>query len=90
MTTVRTQALFLMNNAFALEAANRLANRPDVARLVQRKERLDRITQVLFARTATQSEIQLANSFLGENPNPKEWTQLIQAFLLSNEFAFVD
>jgi mono/diheme cytochrome c family protein len=89
-TTVAPQALFLMNNVFAFEAAKRLTLRPDVVSLPTPAERVTRIYRHLFSRAPTATELQAATDYLGGQPTADQWTRYAHALLLTNEFVFVD
>jgi hypothetical protein len=83
-TLVPQQALFLMNSPFALQAAQRLAERGQTTKKAD--ERIRQMIQICYGRDADAEEIALARAFIGE----KDWQRYAQALLLSNEFVFVD
>ena len=89
-TTVPQQALFLMNNPFALDCARRLAQRSDVAGVEERRGRVDRLYRLLFGRVSTAAERTLAREYLGQGGDATAWERYAQALLLTNEFLFVD
>src|SRR5262249_13993139 len=88
-TTVPQQALFLMNNPFALDCARQLLQRPDVAVLQEVPAKVERIYRLLFGRPPSSEELQLAREFLG-SAAPETWERYAQALLLTNEFLFAD
>ena len=89
-TTVSPQALYLMNGPLAPACAERLIMRLDAANLASTTQRVERIYQILFARSPEPAEMRLANKFLGERPALPAWKQFAQALLMTNEFVFVD
>jgi hypothetical protein len=102
LTTVPQQALFLMNNPFAVEQAKALAARADVASLTRSEDRIERLYQLLFGRAADRDEAALGVKYVEEagkraatkpvfGPTPlTAWEQYAQVLMLSNEFYFVD
>jgi mono/diheme cytochrome c family protein len=92
-TTVPQQALFLMNSPFVIEQAKAFAARPDVAKLTEPEERIDRMHRLAYGRPAEAEEIALAKKFLAAAKATDQltpWEQYAQVLLLANEFAFVD
>jgi hypothetical protein len=89
-TTVPQQALFLMNNPFALDCARQLLHRSDVAALNEVRDKVDRVYQLLFGRPPADEELQVAREFLGNAAQPATWERYAQALLLTNEFLFAD
>jgi hypothetical protein len=89
-TTVPAQALYLMNGAFAQEAAARLWQRRDVASLADLAARIARLHQIVYGRDPSPAELELAGEFLGENPSAEQRARYAHALLLANEFHFVD
>jgi hypothetical protein len=53
-------------------------------------KKTDQIYQTILQRPPDPSERKLAAEFLGPTPGAIEFERLIQALLMSNEFAFVD
>ena len=45
---------------------------------------------LLYGRSATDNQVQLAREFLGNAPGDEAWTQYVHVLLGSNEFLFVD
>ncbi len=97
-TTVPQQALFLMNNPFLKEQAQRLATRAEVAACATTPARVDAVHQLLFGRPARDDERALAERFLAADSTAtgdhtsylSRWEEYVQVLLLSNEFVFVD
>jgi hypothetical protein len=90
VTTVPPQALYLMNHPFVLEAATRLIQRTDVSSLSDARDRIERLYWIVLGRPPTASDIELADEFLGREPDDLAWSLLAHALLLTNEMAFVD
>jgi hypothetical protein len=88
-TTIPQQALYLMNNAFALECARSLARRPDVAALPDVSGRVTRLYRLCYGRPPSAEEVALAKEYLGDGSGPA-WERYAQALLAANEFVFVD
>ena len=63
-TTVPPQALYLLNNAFVVEAAKQLAGRPEVRAAAGDEERVRQLFALVFQRPVTDEEVQLAKDFL--------------------------
>jgi hypothetical protein len=89
-TTVPPQALYLMNHPFVLEAATRLMQRADVSSLTDPRDRIERLYQIILGRPPTERDFELAQDFLGPEPDDPAWSLLAHALLLTNEMAFVD
>jgi hypothetical protein len=99
-STVAPQALFLMNSPLVVDAARRLANRPEVAGAKGPEGRVQALYRLAYGREATKEEVRLGKEFveaLGREPQgPAEsaplgaWETYAQGLLLANEFLFVD
>ncbi len=89
-TTVSPQALFLMNGPLVATVVQLIAQRGDVTGEPDVSSRVKRLTRILFSREPNDAEERLAVEFLGLQPSPAAWQQLVQALLLTNEFVFVD
>ncbi len=85
-TTVPQQALYLMNNPFVAEQAEKIATQ--VAGMSAEKT-IEHLYQLLFQRQPTQSEIELGVQFLAAAGNAQV-TRYCQLLLLTNELMFVD
>ncbi len=89
-TTVAAQSLFLMNGPWTQRAALKLLERPEIQVQSDSGPKLDQIYRTVLARSPTSDELELSLQFLGNEPTQTDWTELVQALLMSNEFAFVD
>ena len=93
ITTVAPQALYLMNSPFAIQTAQKLMIRPEIAAEREFGPRIQRLYELLFSRLPTPQELQSAEEFFGDKTareDPANWARYAQALLLTNEFAFVD
>ena len=99
LTTVPTQALYLMNNEFVHEQAAGLVKRSSANG--DEQTRIDGLWQLVLGRDADQEEAADASQFLadyrkalGDMPaEPAEqaaWSALARTVLTRNEFLFVD
>lgn len=91
-TTVPLQQLFVLNSEFIVRNARALANK-----LSQQPgtdaERIARAFPLLYARPASDREIQLGLAFLAaaeDQTGLKPWEQYAQVLLSANEFLYVD
>jgi len=95
-TTIPQQSLYLMNSPFAIEQAQSLVNRAEVAALADPEPRIIALYRATLAREPTSDELALAQRFLaaasadpaGAQLSP--WDQLAHSLLMTNEFAYVD
>ena len=88
VTTVPTQALFLLNSDFVITQAGALAERLTSS---GEEVRIDHAFRLLFARPATSAERIRTQSFLrdcmkNEGSELQAWTTVCQALLASAEF----
>ena len=99
LTTVPTQALYLMNNEFVHEQAEGLVKR--LSADVDERARIDRLWQLTLGRSASEEEAAEASQFLldyrkalGDMPaeavEQAAWSGLARTVLTRNEFLFVD
>lgn len=94
ITTVATQALFLLNAPFVKQQASALAGRLSKDEPHDERARINRLYLVTTSRPAAADEIETARSFLNQcteemNGNRSAaWTQLCHAVLGSNGFLF--
>jgi hypothetical protein len=93
VSTVAPQALFLLNNDFALAQSKHLAQR--LLREVPHDEtaRIQRAYQMLYSRPATAEEIEIAQQLLGQadqRDSLAAWADLAHVLLCSNEFVYLD
>ena len=94
-TTVPQQALFLMNNPFAIEQARRFSERADVLAHADAAERIARMYTLAFARQPLPEETSLGLRFIEAAPQTETeklspWARYAQTLLLTNEFMFLD
>ncbi|MGN6135689.1 MAG: DUF1553 domain-containing protein, partial [Aureliella sp.] len=86
-TTTAQQALFLMNNALALETARRLTARlSQGSSTASDEQRLEQLWLLTLGRPPEVEEVKLARGFIAEH----SWERFIQALLSTNEFAYLD
>jgi hypothetical protein len=94
ITTVPTQALFLLNSKFVTTQAGAMAER--VLQADDERARIDLAFQLAFARSATNEEQTRTIAFLAEcNTDGKAarlqaWTTFCQALLASAEFRYLN
>jgi len=94
ITTVPTQALFLLNSKFVTTQAGAMAER--VLQAGDERARIDLAFQLAFARSATNEEQARTIAFLAEcNTDGKvaqlqAWTTFCQALLASAEFRYLN
>ena len=93
-STVAPQALFLLNNAFAINTAETLARRTlAIAPDDPPRARIDGLYRRLFARPPTAAELELGlDSTRPRTGETREsiWTEYCQMLLCTNEFMYVD
>jgi hypothetical protein len=93
VSTVAPQALFLLNNGFALAQARHLADR--LARDVPHDDaaRIRHAYRLLFARSAREEEIAILRRLLARSIQhglEAAWRDVAQVLLCSNEFVYLD
>lgn len=85
ITTVPTQALFLMNNPLVMSEARILSERLEGAP----SAKLEQLYRLCFGRSPTAEEIAADLAFLEEQqPAAAGWKQLAHSLLISGEFLF--
>jgi hypothetical protein len=89
-TTIPQQALFFMNNPFAIECARHLVQLPEIAAEKDCARRVDRLYRRLFGRGATAEEMILAREFTGGGMDAGRWMRYAQGLMMTNEFVFLD
>ena len=92
-TTTPLQGLYLLNSPFVAERAQRLALRLAMNRPNHPRDQIRFAHELLFARTASDAEVELGIAFLKDNalnPSSDAWRQYAHALLGCNEFLFVD
>jgi len=105
ITTVPTQALFLMNNSFVLDQSHRLAEKLLAAPKLDDAGRVDLAYRLALSRPPTPTEtaraLQYAASYArddssvgnaksGNNPKTDAWASLCQALFCSAEFRYLN
>jgi hypothetical protein len=71
VTTVPSQALFLMNSPFVAEQARHLMHRPDILILAKAEERIDRLYWLLYGRAPDTEETALGVRFVEAAQTPR-------------------
>ncbi|HSG72823.1 MAG TPA: DUF1553 domain-containing protein, partial [Planctomycetaceae bacterium] len=102
LTTVPTQALYLMNNEFVHEQATRFSRRLS-GEAKHESERIERAYQIVFGRSAGADELTEATDFLASyrqaaatavrlqsEREQMAWDAFARTLLTRNEFLFVD
>lgn len=90
MTTVPSQALYLMNHTFTAECAAAVMRCADVSGVSGTSGRVEAVYRRVLTRSPRPGEIERALTYLGPEPSPLRWESWVQALLLTNEFVFVD
>jgi hypothetical protein len=94
ITTVPTQALFLLNSEFVTDQSGAMAKR--VLKVESGKARVDLAFQLAFTRSATAEEQTRTRAFLaecnteGKDAEIRAWTTVCQALLASAEFRYLN
>jgi hypothetical protein len=98
VTTVPSQALWLMNSAFVIEHAKHMASRVLTAAEADDGGRVDFAYRLAFARPATVAERQRTLAYLrdaeqalgnGGGGRAQAWASFCQALIASAEFRYV-
>ncbi len=92
-TTVPQQALFLLNSPFVWEQARAAVTRPEMTQAANTTERVSRLFRIVLGREPTTDESDACVAFIqqaADEAKGKAWTELAQALMCSNEFAYVD
>ena len=92
VTTVPSQALFLLNGKFVIEQSKALAEKLSK---IPGEKRVDKAFQILFSRNATSEEIKRSQLFMedfmeDEQSELEAWTTICQAMLASAEFRYLN
>ena len=92
VSTVAPQALFLLNNPFALEQAKALAGRLRAEKTSDDAERVGRAYVLLYGRPPTAEETKVGVRFLTRRGPATDaaWEEYAQLLLCANEFIYVD
>lgn len=94
-TTVPQQGLVALNAPLVIEAAKQAAARSGLSARNARRDRVDALWRVIFARLPTMQEQTLTKAWLeGKAAEPSSdfglWPQLAQALMATAEFQYVD
>jgi hypothetical protein len=94
VTTVPLQQLFVLNSEFMVRNASALAARVQAA-APDDATRIRQVFPLLYARPATEREVQLGLAYLGAPDEPGQntltrWQRYAQVLLAANEFLYVD
>jgi len=101
VTTVATQALFLMNNPFVLKQSDLLARRALGQQGLSPAARIDLVYRLTLGRVATDREKSDVAKYLADyrkalesgdhkgNPNQAAWASFCQTLFASGEFRYV-
>ena len=84
------QALYFLNSSFLRAQAEGVNRQPEIAELIDARERIDALYRRILVRLPDPEEVSLALNFVGANPDENRWAALAQALLMSNEFYFCD
>ncbi len=103
VTTVPTQALYMMNSPFVLEQSNHFARRVLAMKQMDDSERVDLAYRLALTRSPSSTEREEALKFLSEATNSLQegqaqsdeakvsaWSGYCQALFASSEFRYVD
>jgi len=90
VSTVAPQALFMMNNPFALEQARFSATRLLTEPLTDDDARIVRAYRLTLGRDPNTSERDVAKRFLQKSNTKDAWTTLSQALFASADFRYVN
>jgi mono/diheme cytochrome c family protein len=100
-STVAPQALFLLNNPFALQQTQALARRAVKQGPADEAAKIQWLYPVLFGRLPTEREVRIGQSVIargreagrlaGQPPTPEQvWEPYCQILLCANEFIYID
>jgi hypothetical protein len=90
VTTVPSQALFLMNSPFVAEQAKGLAKRVVDAPNLDDAGRVDLAFTLAFGRPASAKEREKVLAYVGKNASSPLWAGACHALLASAEFRYLD
>ena len=88
-TNVPLQSLFLINSTFMQAQADSLASRARHQAGLN-VERIRTLFELCFCRFPDPQELDMATTYLGENPGAGKWSSYCQALLCTAEFRNVD
>jgi cytochrome c553 len=89
-STVAPQALFLLNDPFAVAQAKAFGKRIVAAGGGNVEKAIQSAYETALGRPATVQEVAIGKKLLGAAPNEKTWEEFAQVILCTNEFLFVD
>lgn len=89
VSTLSTQALYLMNSPLMMQHAEAAAERllADPAKSPQ--QRIDHLYEEAFGRLPTAEERRIAGEFIDETSDVEDWARLCQAAMASIDFLYV-
>jgi hypothetical protein len=83
-----------MNSPFVRAQAESVLRQPDVAAAKTADERIVAVYRRVLSRSPDAEEAAMARSYLSlaalDDPVRRQWVNLVQGLLLSNEFEFVE
>jgi hypothetical protein len=90
VSTVASQALFMLNNPFVREQAKAAAERLLAEKLPDDESRITRAYRLTLGRTPSAGERAVAARFLTDRAAADAWPALFQALFASADFRYVD
>ncbi|MFO1446792.1 MAG: PSD1 and planctomycete cytochrome C domain-containing protein [Opitutaceae bacterium] len=84
------QALYFLNSPFVRAQAEGVNRQPEIAELLDPRERIRALYRRILVRLPDPEEFALALQYLGPAPEERHWAALAQVLLMSNEFYFCD
>jgi hypothetical protein len=88
VTTVPTQALFLMNSPFVLERAKHAADKLLASGELTEMERISRAYRETLGRAPTAEELKWSSEYMQAGDDQAAWSRLYQALFASAEFRY--
>jgi hypothetical protein len=89
VTTVPTQALFLMNSPFVIDQSKHAADKLLAAGPLSESERVARVYREVLGRAPSAEEMKSSLEFVNAaGSEPAAWSQLYQALFASAEFRY--
>ena len=90
VSTLPTQALFLMNSPFVMQKAKLAAARMLTDNALEETSRIELAWQRTLGRRPTTDEHRLTLEFLSDGEPVDQWTQVFQTLFASADFRYVD
>jgi hypothetical protein len=88
------QALYFMNSPFVRAQAEAVLRQPDVASAKAADDRVTAVYRRVLSRSPDAEETAMARTYIAaaglDDPVRRQWVNLVQGLLLSNEFVFVE